>query len=217
MTRQAIQLGWLPRLHIKQTSQEGYGQIYVGAVNWTLMLVTVGLTLGFRKSDNLAAAYGIAVSLTMLMTAPALHRHARNLELATRGRRRRCRRLSSSWTALLRRQLAKVLQGGYVPLLLAALVYALMWVWHRGTGAVHPPVMADLTPFPTFHATASFGHIARVPGTAVFLTRAREERRRSCPGMCVRTGPCTNTCSRSRFRSLRRRASIPARASSSSV
>src|SRR6202008_878349 len=69
MTRQAIQLGWLPRLKIKQTSQEGYGQIYVGVVNWLLMVVTIALTLLFRKSDNLAAAYGIAVSLTMLMTS----------------------------------------------------------------------------------------------------------------------------------------------------
>jgi KUP system potassium uptake protein len=72
MTRQAIQLGWLPRLQITQTSGEGYGQIYVGVVNWLLMIVTVGLTLVFGKSDNLAAAYGIAVSATMLMTSALL-------------------------------------------------------------------------------------------------------------------------------------------------
>ena len=72
MTRQAIQLGWLPRLQIKQTSSEGYGQIYVGVVNWLLMIVTLGLTIGFGKSDNLASAYGIAVSLTMLMTSALL-------------------------------------------------------------------------------------------------------------------------------------------------
>ena len=72
MTRQAIQLGWLPRMTIKQTSAEGYGQIYVGAVNWLLMIVTLGLTIGFGKSDNLAAAYGIAVSATMLMTSVLL-------------------------------------------------------------------------------------------------------------------------------------------------
>ena len=72
MTRQAIQLGWLPRLQITQTSEQGYGQIYVGAVNWLLMIVTLGLTIGFGKSDNLAAAYGIAVSATMLMTTALL-------------------------------------------------------------------------------------------------------------------------------------------------
>ncbi len=69
MTRQAIQLGWLPRLHITQTSERGYGQIYVGVVNWLLMAVTIMLTVLFHKSDDLAAAYGIAVSLTMLMTS----------------------------------------------------------------------------------------------------------------------------------------------------
>ena len=72
MTRQAIQLGWLPRLKITQTSAEGYGQIYVGAVNWILMIVTCGLTIVFGKSDNLAAAYGIAVSSTMLATTALL-------------------------------------------------------------------------------------------------------------------------------------------------
>ncbi len=73
MTRQAIRLGWMPRLAVKQTSADGYGQIYVGTVNWLLMLVTLALTLGFRKSDSLASAYGIAVSLTMLMTTVLLY------------------------------------------------------------------------------------------------------------------------------------------------
>jgi KUP system potassium uptake protein len=72
MTRQAIQLGWLPRLQITQTSADGYGQIYVGTVNWVLMIVTVLLAITFRKSDNLAAAYGIAVSATMLITSVLL-------------------------------------------------------------------------------------------------------------------------------------------------
>ena len=72
MTRQAIQLGWLPRMPVRQTSEEGYGQIYVGTVNWLLMIATLGLTIGFGKSDNLAAAYGIAVSATMLMTSVLL-------------------------------------------------------------------------------------------------------------------------------------------------
>jgi K+ transporter len=66
MTRQAIALGWMPRLRVTQSSEEGFGQIYVGAVNWLLMIATLALTIIFRKSDNLAAAYGIAVSLTML-------------------------------------------------------------------------------------------------------------------------------------------------------
>ncbi len=68
-----MQLGWLPRLRITQTSALGYGQIYVGTVNWLMMIVTIGLTLVFRKSDNLAAAYVIAVSATMLMTSVLLY------------------------------------------------------------------------------------------------------------------------------------------------
>src|SRR5664279_5445068 len=73
MTRQAIQLGWLPRLQVTQTSALGYGQIYISAVNWIMMVITIGLTIAFRKSDNLAAAYGIAVSGTMLMTSMLLY------------------------------------------------------------------------------------------------------------------------------------------------
>src|SRR6202522_917163 len=69
MTRQAIQLGLCPRLNIVQTSDAGYGQIYIGFVNWALMILTLGLTLGFRSSDNLAAAFGIAVATTMLLTS----------------------------------------------------------------------------------------------------------------------------------------------------
>jgi KUP system potassium uptake protein len=72
LTRQAIQLGWFPRVPITQTSAKSYGQIYVGVVNWLLMIATLGLALGFGKSSNLAAAYGIAVSATMLMTTMLL-------------------------------------------------------------------------------------------------------------------------------------------------
>jgi len=67
MTRQAIQLGLLPRIRISQTSAQSYGQIYVGTVNWALMALTLVLTATFRSSDNLAAAFGVAVSLTMLL------------------------------------------------------------------------------------------------------------------------------------------------------
>ena len=105
MTRQAIQLGWLPRLIIKQTSAEGYGQIYVGAVNWLLMIVTLGLTIGFGKSDNLAAAYGIAVSLTMLMTSVLLFIAMREIWGWSLARRRRGRRpVHDRRRRLLRRQ-----------------------------------------------------------------------------------------------------------------
>ena len=74
MTRQAIQLGLSPRLVVTQTSAIGYGQIYVGSINWLLMIFTIGLTLAFGSSDRLAAAFGVAVSLTMLLTTLLMYK-----------------------------------------------------------------------------------------------------------------------------------------------
>ena len=174
MTRQAIALGWMPRLRVTQTSEEGYGQIYVGAVNWLLMIATLGLTIGFRRSDNLAAAYGIAVSLTMLLTSVLLFVAMREIW---------------GWSPVKAGAVAmvflvvdfgfftanvtKVLEGGYVPLLVAAAVYGVMWIWHRGTTALRARVMADQVSLKKF--VGMLGGIARVPGTAVFLTRADSE------------------------------------------
>jgi KUP system potassium uptake protein len=176
MTRQAMQLGWLPRLRIKQTSEEGYGQIYVGAVNWLLMLVTLGLTIGFGKSDNLAAAYGIAVSLTMLMTSVLLFiamREIWNWPLWAAGL------IAAGFLIVdggfFAANMAKVLEGGYVPLLLASCVYGVMWIWHRGVVAVQTAIFSEQIPLAEFVKQMGAGIIARVPGTAVFLTRAKNE------------------------------------------
>jgi len=176
MTRQAIQLGWMPRLPITQTSQSGYGQIYVGPVNWLLMLVTLGLTLGFGKSDNLAAAYGIAVSATMLMTSALLF--IAMLEIWG----------WSVWAAgavagafmvvdagFVAANFMKIAAGGYVPLVLASLVYGVMWVWHSGAQAVSARFLEKLMPIADLLKLIEEQHIARVPGSAVFLTRALKD------------------------------------------
>ncbi len=137
MTRQAIQLGWLPRLPITQTSASGYGQIYVGPVNWPLMLVTLALTLGFRSSDNLAAAYGIAVSMTMLMTSVLLFIAMREIwrwSVVTAGAVAGA--LMVVDITFVAATLIKVVNGGYVPLILGALVYGIMQVWQSGAMAV---------------------------------------------------------------------------------
>jgi len=173
MSRQAIQLGWLPRMRIKQTSERGYGQIYVGVVNWLLMIVTIALTIFFRKSDNLAAAYGIAVSATMLMTSCLLFVAMREIW---------------HWSVAASAALAglfllvdsgffvanalKIVEGGYVPLLLAALVYGVMMIWHRGTLAVARRLAQATVSVPGFLADMKARGVPRVPGTAVFLTRA---------------------------------------------
>jgi KUP system potassium uptake protein len=176
MTRQAIQLGWLPRLQIKQTSETGYGQIYVGFVNWLLMIVTLGLTIGFGKSDNLAAAYGIAVSATMLMTTALLFIAMREIWRWTLPA---AAAVASGFfivdCAFLAANLTKVAEGGYVPLLLASAVYGVMLVWHLGAQAVSARLQDSVMPIATFMARIAEGNIARVPGTAVFLTRTERD------------------------------------------
>jgi KUP system potassium uptake protein len=176
MTRQAIQLGWLPRLRIKQTSSEGYGQIYVGVVNWLLMIVTVGLTIGFGKSDNLAAAYGIAVSLTMLMTSALLFIAMREIwrwSLLAAGSVAAFFLVVDS--AFFLANLSKIAEGGYVPLILAISVYGVMWIWHRGAAAIAVRMHEALIPVPEFMAGIAARKIPRVPGTAVFVTRTERD------------------------------------------
>jgi KUP system potassium uptake protein len=176
MTRQAIQLGWLPRLQIKQTSSKGYGQIYVGVVNWLLMAVTLGLTIGFGKSDHLASAYGIAVSLTMLMTSALLFIAMREIwgwSILVAGA------IAGFFLAIdsafLLANLTKVAEGGYVPLILAVAVYGVMWIWHRGAAAVAARMHEELIPVPQFMSDIAAKKIPRVPGTAVFPTRTERD------------------------------------------
>jgi KUP system potassium uptake protein len=176
MTRQAIQLGWLPRLRIRQTSEEGYGQIYVGAVNWLLMLVTLGLTIGFGKSDNLAAAYGIAVSLTMLITSVLLFIAMREIwgwSMYAAGAIAGCFLIVDGGFFVA--NMVKVLDGGYVPLLIACAVYGVMWIWHRGVDAVHRSIAAEQIPLDDFIRQIETSGLARVPGSAVFFSRSQNE------------------------------------------
>jgi KUP system potassium uptake protein len=163
MTRQAILLGWLPRLQIKQTSSKGYGQIYVGFVNFLLMIVTIALTIGFGKSDNLAAAYGIAVSLTMLMTSALLFIAMREIWgwsfIAAGGVAAFFLVIDSGFFLA---NLTKVAQGGYVPLLLAAAVYGVMLTWHRGAAAVSDRLHESLIPVSDFIAMHEHVFVLRV-------------------------------------------------------
>jgi len=175
MTRQAIQLGWMPRLRVVQTSDEGYGQIYVGTVNWLLMTVTVALALAFRKSDNLAGAYGIAVSATMLLTTALLFTAMRDIWKWGLAASLGCAAVffvvDGSFFAS---NLLKLRDGGYVPLLLAAAVYGVMFIWHRGLVAIRERAHENPLPVADFFAGIERDGVARVPGTAVFLTRVKD-------------------------------------------
>jgi KUP system potassium uptake protein len=169
MTRQAIQLGLCPRLHIAQTSATGYGQIYIGFVNWTLMALTLGLTFGFRSSDNLAAAFGIAVSLTMLLTSILMFLTMREIWKWS---------LAASLLiaglfvlvdlSFVSANLMKVLEGGWFPLVVAAIIFFLMMTWRQGRDLLLRKLERDTLPLATF--IAQVGAKARVPGTAVYMT-----------------------------------------------
>ena len=175
MTRQAIQLGWLPRLVVRQTSDQGYGQIYVSGVNWLLMAATLALALAFRTSDNLSAAYGMAVSTTMLLTTVLLFNAMREIwgwplaaaALAAAG-------LLAVDLAFFGANLLKVPKGGWVPLVVALLIYLAMRVWHGGVAAVSAVLTDRAEPLDAFFARLQREGIARPEGTAVFLSRSRD-------------------------------------------
>ncbi len=173
MTRQAVQLGWLPRLRIVQTSAAGYGQIYVPSVNWLLMAATLGLAVGFRSSSGLAAAYGIAVSGTMLITTMllfiAMHEIWRwSLPAAALA----AGALAVVDGGFLSANMLKVMQGGWVPLAMGAVVYGVMLIWRAGALAVQAQRHISETSATALVKQIVAGHVARVPGTAVFLARS---------------------------------------------
>ena len=173
MTRQAVQLGWLPRLRIVQTSASGYGQIYVPSVNWLLMLATLGLAVGFASSSRLAAAYGIAVSGTMLITTLLLllaMREVRGWSWLAAGAVASALALVDA--AFLGANLVKVLDGGWVPLALGTFVYGLMVIWRAGASAVQRQRRAQEVRDSDVLTLLTAGHIPRVPGTAAFLARS---------------------------------------------
>jgi KUP system potassium uptake protein len=170
MTRQAIQLGLCPRLTVTQTSATGYGQIYVGVVNWLLMVFTLGLTIGFGSSDKLAAAFGIAVSLTMLLTTILMYKLMREQwqwslmkALAVAGPLLLVDCTFSS------ANLVKVTEGGWVPLAAAAIVFTIMDAWRSGRIALIRELQRNTTPMSAF--INSMKGEARVQGTAVYLTQ----------------------------------------------
>jgi KUP system potassium uptake protein len=174
MTRQAVQLGYCPRLTVIHTSEREIGQIYVPWINWVLMIIVIGLVLGFRSSDNLAAAYGIAVTGTMVTTDL----------LAYTVMRRRWR-----WSvarvgavigffltidiAFFGANLLKVAEGGWFPLVMGAAAFVLMSTWKRGREILAQRRQADAIALPAFLTSLAEDPPTRVPGTAIFMTQNR--------------------------------------------
>ena len=171
LAQQAIQLGFSPRLTIKHTSGEASGQVYVPEVNYLLMFSCVLLTLTFRRSGNLAAAYGIAVMGTMVITTILLYSVERRI---WKWRALPALALAALFMAIdlpfLAANLVKVLSGGWVPLLAALFIYVVLSTWKRGRTAVRRQLEGASVPLDYFLPRLAENPPTRVPGTAVFMT-----------------------------------------------
>jgi KUP system potassium uptake protein len=176
MTRQAMQLGWLPGVAIRQTSDRVYGQIYVPVVNWLLMIATIATTIGFGSSDRLAGAYGTAVSTTMLLTTILLYRAMRDLWrwplAAAMGLAGLFIVVDASFFLA---NLLKIAEGGWLPLTFAALLFVVMVTWRRGVEAIRANLLQPPNAAEQFLSNLKSGAIPRVDGTTVFLTRSTQK------------------------------------------
>jgi KUP system potassium uptake protein len=172
LTRQAMQLGWLPGMAVRQTSPQEYGQIYVPFVNWTMMLLTVALIVAFGTSDRLAGAYGTAVSTTMLLTTVLLYRVMRKV---WRWRRSLALPVFGAFLAVdfvfFAANLLKIREGGWIPLLLAVVLFVVMISWRAGVDTMHRVQNLASASLREFLREIGDDKRKRVPGTAVFLTR----------------------------------------------
>jgi KUP system potassium uptake protein len=175
LSQQAMQLGLLPRLDVQQTSDEAIGQVYVPQINWLLMVCVIGLVMAFGSSDNLAAAYGIAVAGTMVITTGLLAIVARRLwrwglpvTVAVIGF------FLLVDLAFLAANAVKIPQGGWFPLLVGLVVFTLMSTWRRGRQIVLERTSEDNPPLKQFIAQLDPKKMPRVQGTAVYLAARRE-------------------------------------------
>ncbi len=170
LTAQAVQLDYLPRVRIVHTSPHHIGQIYVPVVNWLLMIGCVGLVLGFRSSSNLASAYGIAVTVTMLITTLLFFRVARDRWgwSLTRGLVV-CLPLLVVDLAFLSANVPKIVTGGWFPLVVGLVLVTLMTTWRQGRQLVAERIHRGERPIEAVVHEAQADDVERVPGTAVYM------------------------------------------------
>ena len=175
LTQQAMQLGLLPRLSIRQTSEGHAGQIYVPSVNWLVLFGVIVLTLGFKTSSAMAAAYGIAVTGTMVITCCLAY-------IVTRRRWGWSRTMSLAVIfpfltidlVFFGANILRVVEGGWVPLTIAAGILLLIWTWVRGRRIVSELEYDAALPMAEMAAALARRSPARVAGSAIFLTAHAE-------------------------------------------
>ena len=171
LTSQAMQLGYCPRIHVRFTSEREKGQIYIPNINWLLLLAVIILVLGFKSSSNLASAYGIAVTLTMMIDTLLAFVVVRAL-------------WNWNWLqaglflalflvvdfAFFSANLVKVFDGGWFPLVLGLGIFILFATWKRGRALLYEKLQQDSMPLDAFLSSLQFGGPHRVAGTGIFMT-----------------------------------------------
>ncbi len=171
LTMQAVQLGFSPRLDIRHTSASTFGQIYLPLVNWALMIACIALVLAFKSSSNLAAAYGVSITSTMLITTVLFYVIARwqwkwNPIVAAA--------VTIGFLAIdfafLFSNLAKILHGGWFPLVVAGVIFTLFWTWHRGRSTLAERMKQQALPLSALLADVRANEPHRVTGTAFFMS-----------------------------------------------
>jgi KUP system potassium uptake protein len=173
LTYQALQLGYLPRMQILHTSEEELGQIFIPLINWGLFVITSAIVIGFRSSENLATAYGVAVATTMSITT----------FLSYFVMRQRWRWpapaafLTSAFflsidISYLGANTLKILHGGWFPLLLAGMMYLLMSTWSTGREVLQKQMKEYVRPLKSYLENIDMRKVKKVPGTAVYMTES---------------------------------------------
>jgi KUP system potassium uptake protein len=172
LTRQAVQLGYLPRLDIQHTSTTQIGQIYIPGLNWVLMIACIGLVVGFRSSSNLAAAYGVAVTTDMVFTSILFAVVARTRwHWSLPGVFALAAAFLSIDLAFWGASLLKIPSGGWFPLVVAGVVFTIMTTWNHGRASLADRIAERTVPFDLFLAQITDHPPARVSGTAVYMVR----------------------------------------------
>ncbi len=171
LTMQAVQLGYFPRLRIEHTSHMEKGQVYIAQVNWWLMLACIGLVIGFRSSSHLAAAYGIAVTMTMIITTLLFFFAAQRLwQWSTTKALLICVPFLLIELAFFGANALKIAHGGWFPIVVGIAVFTLLSTWKTGRRLLGEKLQRATIPLSMFFDDVAANPVPRVKGTAIFLS-----------------------------------------------
>ena len=175
LARQAVQLGYLPRMEIRHTSETEIGQIYIPRINWLLCVCVLALVVMFQSSSNLAAAYGVSVSGEMCVATLIAYVVARHVWGWSRAKALAVTVvLITIDLAFFLANVVKIADGGWFPLAVGACLYAIFTTWKRGRQILVERLHESTVPLEPFIARLKDGNPPRVAGTAVFMTGARD-------------------------------------------